>query len=86
MLKKKKYIIIPISVETAFDEIKHPFLLKTFNKLRVEGNFLNPIKVIYRNPSEKAMAPHSSTLAWKIPWVEERGRLQSMGSQRVRHD
>jgi len=32
------------------------------------------------------MAPHSSTLAWKIPWTEEPGRLQSMGSQRVRHD
>ena len=35
---------------------------------------------------EKAMAPHSSTLAWKIPWAEETGRLQSMGSWRVRHD
>ena len=35
---------------------------------------------------EKAMAPHSSTLAWKIPWTEEPGRLQSMGSLRVRHD
>ena len=33
--------------------------------------------------SEKAMAPHSSTLAWKIPWIEEPGRLQSMGSLRV---
>ena len=33
-----------------------------------------------------AMAPHSSTLAWKIPWTEEPGRLQSMGSQRVGHD
>ena len=32
------------------------------------------------------MASHSSTLAWKIPWVEEPGRLQSMGSPRVRHD
>ena len=32
------------------------------------------------------MAPHSSTLAWKIPWVEEPGRLQSMGSLRVGHD
>ena len=32
------------------------------------------------------MATHSSTLAWKIPWMEEPGRLQSMGSQRVRHD
>ena len=33
---------------------------------------------------EKAVAPHSSTLAWKIPWAEESGRLRSMGSQRVR--
>ena len=33
--------------------------------------------------AEKAMAPHSSTLAWKIPWTEEPGRLQSMGSLRV---
>ena len=36
--------------------------------------------------SEKAMAPHSSTLAWKIPWMQEPGRLQSMGSLRVGHD
>ena len=36
--------------------------------------------------AEKAMATHSSTLAWKIPWMEEPGRLQSMGSLRVRHD
>ena len=36
--------------------------------------------------AEKAMAPHSSTLAWKIPWMEEPGRLQSMGSRRVGHD
>ena len=35
---------------------------------------------------EKAMAPHSSTLAWKIPWTEEPGRLQSMGSLGVRHN
>ena len=38
------------------------------------------------DPLEKEMAIHSSTLAWKIPWTEEPGRLQSMGSQRVRHD
>ena len=36
--------------------------------------------------SEKAMAPHSSTLAWKIPWMEEPGRLQSTGSLRVGHN
>ena len=38
------------------------------------------------NIQEKAMAPHSSTLAWKIPWTEEPGGLQSMGSLRIRHD
>ena len=38
------------------------------------------------DPLEKEMATHSSTLAWRIPWREEPGRLQSMGSQRVRHD
>ena len=36
--------------------------------------------------SEKAMAPYSSTLAWRIPWTEEPGGLQSMGSLRVAHD
>ena len=38
------------------------------------------------DPLEKEMANHSSTLAWKIPWMEECGGLQSMGLQRVRHD
>ena len=38
------------------------------------------------DPLEKEMATHSSTLAWKTSWMEEPGRLQSMGSQRVRHD
>ena len=44
------------------------------------------ISASYWGFSEKAMAPHSSTLAWKILWTEEPGRLQSMGSRRVRHD
>ena len=38
----------------------------------------------WENPLEKEMAIHSSTLVWKIPWMEEPDRLQSMGSQRVR--
>ena len=38
------------------------------------------------DPLEKEMATYSSALAWKIPWMEEPGRLQSMGSQRVGHD
>ena len=51
-----------------------------------------PERGVWRSPfcqcvaQEKAMAPHSSTLAWKIPWAEEPGRLQPMGSQRVGHD
>ena len=40
----------------------------------------------WKDPLEKDMATHSSILAWKIPWMEEAGRLQSMGSQRVGHD
>ena len=38
------------------------------------------------NPLEKGMATYSSILAWRIPWTEEPGRLQSIGSQRVGHD
>ena len=38
------------------------------------------------DPLQKEMATHSSTLAWKIPWMEESRRLESVGSQRVRHD
>ena len=62
-----------------------------------EGNHvftLRPAKVgvglvvhfIFASTWEKAMAPHSSTLAWKIPWTEEPGKLQSMGSLRVGHN
>ena len=37
-------------------------------------------------PLEKEMAPHTSTLAWKIPWTEEPGEIQSIGLQKIRHD
>ena len=40
----------------------------------------------WEDPLEKEMETHSSTLAWRIPWTEEPGRLQSTGSQRVGHD
>ena len=49
----------------------------------IENNHLNICIQVW---SEKAMATHSSTLAWKIPWTEESGRLQSTGSLRVGHD
>ena len=40
----------------------------------------------WEDPLEKEMAAHSSGLAWRIPWTGEPGRIQSVGSQRVRHD
>ena len=40
----------------------------------------------WEDPLEKEMAIHSSTIVWRIPWTEEPGKLQSMGSQRVGHD
>ena len=42
--------------------------------------------LVWEDPLEKEMAIHSSTIAWKIPWTKEPGRIQSMGSQRVGHD
>ena len=44
------------------------------------------LSLIREDLLEKGMAIHSSILAWRIPWTEEPGRLQSMGSQRLRHD
>ena len=41
---------------------------------------------VWEDPLEKGMATHSNFLAWRIPWTEEPGELQSMGSQRVRYD
>ena len=48
-----------------------------------ENNRMRKTRDLFK---EKAMAPHSSTLAWKIPWAKEPGRLQSMGLRRVGHD
>ena len=56
------------------------------------SSFLRNLHTVFNNSCtslhspEKAMAPHASTLAWKIPWTEEPGRLQSMGLLRVGHD
>ena len=50
-------------------------------------NVGDPVKSLgWEGPLEKGRATHSSILAWRIPWTEEPGGLQSMGSQRVRHD
>ena len=61
-------------------EVKGKFSCKQWSRCWSE------IKSCCSLVSEKAMAPHSSTLAWKIPWMEEPGRLQSMGSLRVGHN
>ena len=53
---------------------------------RFQGEMTSSLWCYLAAVMEKAMAPHSSTLAWKIPWTEEPGRLQSMGSLRVEHD
>ena len=59
----------------------------TFTKIKNKSihNFL-VISMFLILCLEKVMAPHSSTLAWKIPWMEEPGRLQSLGLLRVRQD
>ena len=62
-----------------------PWWLKTVKNLpAMQEIWVHPLG--WEDPLEKEMASHSSTLAWKIPWTEEPGRLQSKGSQRVRHD
>ena len=60
-------------------------LLNRGNMHHTESFTILPFKGFYAE-LEKAMATHSKTLAWKIPWTEGPGRLQSMGSRRVRHD
>ena len=56
--------------------VKH---LPTMRETRVRS-------LVWEDPLEKELATHSSILAWRIPWTEEAGRLQSMGSQRVGQD
>ena len=66
---------LPASINHKSDLFFHEFVFEVWEDIQHYDSFL-----------EKAMAPHSSTLAWKIPWVEEPGGLQSMGLLRVRQD
>ena len=59
--------------------VKNPPAMQEPQKMWVRS--LDP-----KDPLEEGMATHSRILAWRIPWTEEPGRLQSMGSQRVRHN
>ena len=64
------------------DNKKRVYIGNTFQKQIVYDKIKMNYLILYL---EKAMAPHSSTLAWKIPGTEDPGRLQSMGSLRVGH-
>ena len=68
--------ILKSSFHFVFNRVKHlPAMQETWVQ-----------SLSQEDPLEKEMATHSSTLAWKIPWTEKPDRLQSVGSQRVRHD
>ena len=77
-----EYIMRNARLEEAQAGIK--IVRRNINNLR----YLKPLQKIPPgiDPLEKDTATHSSILAWKIPWTEEPGRLQYMGSQKVRHD
>jgi len=66
--------------------LKCPFLTYSPKELKFILQVLAQSSPLQQDPLEKEMVTHSSTLAWRIPWREETGRLQSMGSQRIRHD
>ena len=51
-LKDKKYMVISIDAEKAFDKIQHPFIIKTLQKIVIEGIYLNIVKAIYDKPTE----------------------------------
>ena len=76
-----KVLYIPIYFY--FPVEKDPMI---FNKKFLRKNKILIKVLLTQQLWEKVMAPHSSTLAWKIPWTEEPGRLQSMGLLKVRHD
>ena len=65
--------------------LKH-FSCDNYKKIHLISQPSVHLQIHIHLPSEKAMAPHSSTLAWKIPWTQEPGRLQPMGSLGVGHD
>ena len=72
-------------------QLSHAYMTSRKNKALTRWTFLGKVmsllfNMLSRLVMEKAMAPHSSTVAWKIPWMEEPGRLQSMGSHRVGHN
>ena len=93
---QKKHLPLFIDYAKAFDYVDHNKLWKTLKEMGIPDHLTCPLRnlyagqeatfrTLYGTTGEKAMVPHSSTVAQKIPWMEEPGRLQSMGSLRVRH-
>ena len=83
-----------IETDKAFNKIEHSFM--AWKKKKQTANFKTQLvknlpavqetqvwSLGWEDPLEKEMATHSSSLAWRIPWTEEPGRLQSMGSQEL---
>ena len=79
----KRHLLLGRKVMTSLDSILKSRDITLPIKVHLVKAMVFPL-VMYG--SEKAMAPHSSTLAWKILWMEEPDRLQTMGSPRVRHN
>ena len=84
VLKSHVWLVVSLSARVDVEHVE-------CGRTRLDGVRLGQNPGIWISASlaialEKAMAPHSSTLAWKIPWMEEAGRLQSMGSLGVEHD
>ena len=78
-----------------YDRISKVFIISALNNEDLVAQTVKRLSTMWEtrvwslgreDPLEKEMAIHSSTIAWKIPWTGEPGGLQSMGSQRVRHD
>ena len=59
--------------------VKNPPAMQEMQEMLVQS-------LSWEDPMEEGMATHANILAWRIPWIEEPGRIQSIGSQRVRHD
>ena len=74
------FLFLMLSFKPTFSLSSFTFIKRLFCSL------LSAISVVSSASPEKAMAPHWSSLAWKIPWMEKPGRLQSMGLLRVQHD
>ena len=79
----KRLLLLRRKAMTNLDSVLKSRDITLLTKIRLVKVMFFPV-VMYG--SEKAMASHCSTLAWKIPWMEEPGRLQSMGPLRVGHD